>query len=239
MPRQRMIKPDFFESESLSECSIAARLCFVGLWVMGDDFGNQKLNLKRLKRQIFPDDDMTLEEFKSLLSDLEKVGCIQIYEINSEVYLTVPNFNVYQTVKKPSKTNIPKPDQSSIINGYFDNGEVVDHQLPTSDHLEITSGENTTKANEISVENHVENYEYPTSDPLATLKKERSKEELFIPKEINNSSTASENFSDAQIGKICGLCGSSVKETGTPSFYSCPICGLIKAKSVEVLNVCA
>ena len=40
MSRQRMVKPEFFDSESLAKCSMAARLAFIGLWVEADDFGH-------------------------------------------------------------------------------------------------------------------------------------------------------------------------------------------------------
>ena len=49
MPRQRMVKPDFFDSGSLAECSRSARLAFIGLWVMGDDNGNVKFSVRKLK----------------------------------------------------------------------------------------------------------------------------------------------------------------------------------------------
>lgn len=109
MPRQRMIKPEFFDSESLSQCSIAARLAFIGLWVTSDDAGNQKAQLHRLRHQIFPYDDLTEIGFLSLLCELESVGCVKGYEIDGERYITVPNFAIYQTVNRPSKSSIPEP----------------------------------------------------------------------------------------------------------------------------------
>lgn len=107
-----MIKPDFFDSESLAMCSIGARLCFIGLWVMGDDYGHQKCQFIRLKHRIFPFDDLTDEEFGGFLEELESVGCIKAYEINGERFITVPGFSTYQTVRKPSKSSIPEPPKS-------------------------------------------------------------------------------------------------------------------------------
>ena len=109
MPRQRMIRPDFFTSESLGECSIPARLAFIGLWVMGDDNGNVKLSVRKLNRQIFALDDTPDDEFAGYLSELEGQGCIRVYEADGEMYINVPNFAVYQTVKNPSKTSNPLP----------------------------------------------------------------------------------------------------------------------------------
>lgn len=112
MPRQRMVKPDFFDSESMGLCSFAARIAFIGLWVMGDDYGNQKAETYRLRRRIFPCDAMSNDEFLALLCELEEVGCIKGYEVDGERYINVPNFGVYQSVRKPSKTNIPEPPKS-------------------------------------------------------------------------------------------------------------------------------
>ena len=112
MPRQRMVKPDFFDSGSLAECSRSARLAFIGLWVMGDDNGNVKFSVRKLKKQIFPFDDMPDADFVSLLAELERVGCIKAYEVDGEEYVSTVNFKVYQTVKNPSKTTVPEPPES-------------------------------------------------------------------------------------------------------------------------------
>ncbi len=112
MARQRMVKPDFFDSESLAMCSFAARIAFIGLWCFSDDRGNAKASVRKLRKQIFPNEDMRDAEFEGLLSELEEVGCIKEYEVDGERYITVPNFLTYQTVKNPSKTNIPAPPKS-------------------------------------------------------------------------------------------------------------------------------
>lgn len=112
VPRQRMIKPEFFDSESLGMCSVGARMAFVGLWVMGDDYGNQKAQISRLRLRIFPYDEITDDEFLGYLCELEEVGCIKGYEVGGERYITTPNFSTYQTVRKPSKSAVPTPPES-------------------------------------------------------------------------------------------------------------------------------
>lgn len=107
-----MVKPDFFDSGSLAECSHSARLLFIGLWVMGDDNGNVKLSVKKLKKQVFPFDEISDAEFVSMLAELERVGCIKSYSVEGDEYITTVNFKVYQTVKNPSKTTIPQPPES-------------------------------------------------------------------------------------------------------------------------------
>lgn len=112
MARQRMVKPEFFDSASLASCSIAARLAFIGLWVEADDYGRFKAQPLRLKTCIFPYDRMGVAKFVSLLGELEAVGCIKGYEIDGEKYAYIPNFNIYQTVNRPSKSSIPEPPKS-------------------------------------------------------------------------------------------------------------------------------
>lgn len=111
MPRQRMIKPDFFESGSLAECSRDARLTFVGLWVMADDKGNMKFEERKLVRQLFPYDDLDPRMLIVWLAELEDVGCIKTYEAHGDVCVSIPNFPIYQTVKNPSKSTVPAPPE--------------------------------------------------------------------------------------------------------------------------------
>ena len=183
MPRQRMIKVEFFDSETLAGCSHTARLLFIGLWVMGDDYGNLKLNPHKLRLQVFPYDQMTDEHICAALCELEAAGCIKGYEVGGERYITTPNFAVYQTVKKPSNTNIPEPPKSTqeaqstelVRNWYSTSGELVPHQYPTSTPLvthqnALTCGYSTSTP--------LVPHQYPTS---GAQKKEGRKEEVTLP----------------------------------------------------------
>ena len=106
-----MIKPEFFSSETVTECSFAARLCFIGLWCCADDKGHLKFAPKGLRKDIFGLDDVSLDDFLGFLVELEDVGCIAFYTNEKDVYIDVVNFSVYQTVNNPSKTNLPEPKQ--------------------------------------------------------------------------------------------------------------------------------
>jgi len=99
-----MVKPEFFGSESLGKVSIPARLLFIGLWVFGDDYGNIKAQYKRIRNSVFPDTDITEKEIVVMLSELEEVGCIDVYESNDDgLVINIPHFTDYQTVNNPSK----------------------------------------------------------------------------------------------------------------------------------------
>ena len=154
MPRQRMIRPDFFASASLAECSHSARLAFIGLWCMGDDNGNAKLSVKKLNRQIFALDDIPDNEFAGYLGELEEQGCIRVYSAEGETYVNVPNFLLYQTVKNPSKTANPEPPDGLGKRTHHFSRAGATPALPQH---------------------------YPSDNPLVTLNKESSKEGETTP----------------------------------------------------------
>lgn len=204
MARQRMVKPDFFVSESLASCSHSARLAFIGLWVMGDDYGNQKVQIRRLRHMIFPYDEYTDDDFLGLLCELEEAGCIKGYDIDGEIYLTVPNFLVYQTVRKPSNSNIPEPPRN-----------VVKQKRTTVFHDWRTSGSPVL---------HQCGSDTPVTHQYATSSaKERKKEgsNIVLTNNIANELRGSVGADAAEAAPPsppkCPLCGIELKSTGMVS----------------------
>ena len=129
MPRQRMIKPEFFMSDSLAEVHPMARYLFIGLWVLADDSGNLKYSPRKIRLQVFPFDDVSDTEIARQLAALEGVGCIYGYEVDGERYITIPNFGTYQTINRPSKSTIPAPQNATnnrLIFSWVDGGKPVD-----------------------------------------------------------------------------------------------------------------
>lgn len=106
--RQRMVKPDFFDSESIRSCSWGARITFIGLMLAADDTGNLRLSLGRLRGLIF-EDECDDDQFASMLAELEAVDCIRIYTVDGKCYINLPNFLTYQTINRPTKSTIPQP----------------------------------------------------------------------------------------------------------------------------------
>ena len=105
--RQRMIKPEFFSSESMADCSPMARLCFIGLWCCADDEGRMRFQPRALRKDIFGLDEVSIEDIVGYLVELENVGCIAFYTDGQDVVLSIPNFLTYQTINRPSKSNVP------------------------------------------------------------------------------------------------------------------------------------
>lgn len=76
MARARNLKPGFFKNEDLAECTVWARLCFAGLWLLADREGRLEDRPKRIKCELFAYDSVEVEP---LLSELEQHGFILRY----------------------------------------------------------------------------------------------------------------------------------------------------------------
>lgn len=114
MARIRSIKPEFWTSERVVECSTNARLLFVGTWNFCDDKGRHPYSAKRLKMCIFPgDDDITTADVEALMGELVRVGLIVRYCVNGEQYFVVSGWD-HQKIDKPQPTRWPGPEESVI-----------------------------------------------------------------------------------------------------------------------------
>ena len=107
MARIRTIKPEFWTSEQVVECSPTARLLFIGLWNFCDDAGNQPASAKTIKMQIFPGDDIPLSSIDGLLQELVNNGLLSRYESEGRQYFHVTGWH-HQKIEKPS-FKYPKP----------------------------------------------------------------------------------------------------------------------------------
>jgi hypothetical protein len=70
MARIRSIKPEFWASEQIGECSSNARLLFIGIWNFADDRGVYPDKPKQLKAHVFPFDDITGEQVSGWIGEL-------------------------------------------------------------------------------------------------------------------------------------------------------------------------
>lgn len=124
MARIRTIKPEIWTDERLTECSLSARLLFIGMLNFSDDNGNQAYSVKRLKMQIFPADAI---DTQPLLDELLAQGVIIEYSVNDEKFLHIKGFRTHQVINRPSATRIPQPqfnDDSVNTHGVLiDGGE--------------------------------------------------------------------------------------------------------------------
>ena len=106
MARIRSIKPEFWSSEQVMECSTNARLLFIGLWNFCDDAGRMPLKARQIKAQILPGDDITSENVLGMVEELSANGLITIYTVDNKKYLEITGWH-HQRIDKPQKPKYP------------------------------------------------------------------------------------------------------------------------------------
>ena len=108
--RIRSIKPEFWESESLGRVSREARLLFIGLFSCCDDVGRARASSRLLASRLFPYDEDAFKRLPGWISELEKQGCIRLYQVDGEAYLDIPKWQNHQKIDKPSASKLPSFD---------------------------------------------------------------------------------------------------------------------------------
>ena len=113
MARIRTIKPEFWSSEQVMDCSRNSRLLFIGLWNFADDAGRLPDSAKTIKAQIFPgDDDVNSTNVRGMLDELSANGLLQKYEANGRAYLQITGWQ-HQKIDRPRPSKHPPPDSSN------------------------------------------------------------------------------------------------------------------------------
>lgn len=109
MARSRNIKPGFFKNETLAECSPLARLLFAGLWCLADRAGRLEDRPKRIRAEVLPYDDGSVDE---LLNELHRAGFILRYQVDEQRFIQVQNFAKHQNPHcREQESTIPAPDE--------------------------------------------------------------------------------------------------------------------------------
>ena len=126
MARIRTIKPEFWTSEQVTECSMNARLLFIGIWNFCDDAGRMNASPKQIKALVLPADDISSESVRGMLDELEKNGLLIRYIVDGKEFLQVTGWK-HQKIDRPQPPKYPGPekeaaDHSSNDRRTFDDG---------------------------------------------------------------------------------------------------------------------
>ena len=70
MARIRTVKPEFWTSSQIVECSPIARLAFIGMWNFCDDRGIHVADFRRLKMEVFPGDEIAVADIEVCINEL-------------------------------------------------------------------------------------------------------------------------------------------------------------------------
>lgn len=108
MARIRTIKPEFPQSESMGRVSRDARLLFIMLWTIADDFGRARASSRMLASLLFPYDDDAVLKIPEWLMELERQNCVKVYAVDGNAYLQVLKWSDHQKVDNPSKSRFPE-----------------------------------------------------------------------------------------------------------------------------------
>lgn len=116
MARIRSIKPEFWTSEQVMECSPNARLLFIGLWNFADDAGRMALSPKRIKAQVYPSDDFTSSDVRRMIDELTANGLVRVYVVDEQEFLAITGWH-HQKIDRPQKPQTPEPPEDPSPNG--------------------------------------------------------------------------------------------------------------------------
>lgn len=93
MSRARNIKPGFFKNEILADLPFEFRLLFVGLWTHADREGRFEYRPRRIKAELFPYDEISVEDGIAALVD---GGFLFIYGIDGKEFVQVLKWGKHQ-----------------------------------------------------------------------------------------------------------------------------------------------
>lgn len=108
MARIRTIKPEFWSDEKLTECSLSARLTFIGLWSFADDEGRMEFQPVRLRMQIYPCGSVALTKLTEYFGELTERSLIRRYVVDGKEFLDIPGFAKHQRINRPTPSRLPE-----------------------------------------------------------------------------------------------------------------------------------
>ncbi len=123
MARIRTVKPEYWTSAQVMECSPISRLLFIGMWNFADDTGRMTLSPRTLKAQLFPSDDLTSDDIRRMILELARNDLVGFYVIDNKEYLQITGWQ-HQRIDKPQPSKYPPPAEplSKNVPGSFLDG---------------------------------------------------------------------------------------------------------------------
>ena len=114
--RIRSLKPEFFDSPSTANAGPWARLLFMGMWCMADDWGVGPGNPKELAASIFPNDDQwTSKELPGLCKEVADSYGVVFYTHRGRPYFQIPTWEDHQITQRRAKRRYPTADDPESV----------------------------------------------------------------------------------------------------------------------------
>jgi hypothetical protein len=137
MARIRTIKPEYWTDDTITECSLSARLLFIGIWNFADDAGNLDRSAKQIKARVFPVDNVDCE---ALIQELLTHELLIEYSVSGKKYLHIPGFADHQVINRPSKPVVPGYEESLRTHGVLTEHSVTTHSGREGKGREVSDG---------------------------------------------------------------------------------------------------
>jgi len=184
--RIRTIKPEFFWDVKIGRLSCYARLTFIGLWCLADDYGTLDKHPLVIKGQLFPfDPDVDIE---ACLRELEEQKLILRYG-PEKLYIYIPGFKKHQKINRPSEyRQAPPPEEFGIdVEAWLNENSLNTHGGLSEDSLSTHGGltehsvteyinSNNNKETETEIETDIETEtDIVTETETETEKRENKK----------------------------------------------------------------
>ena len=97
----RTVKPEFWVDDKVVDLSLLAKLLYIGMWNFADDDGYIEDSARRIKRQIFPDNDY---DVSAALGELVDMGMLRRYKSDQGPVLHIVRFKDHQRPQHPTPT---------------------------------------------------------------------------------------------------------------------------------------
>jgi hypothetical protein len=129
----RYIRESAIESEAINSLSWEAEVFLRRLFNRVDDFGRHSASTQLLRATLFPLqlDRVSEKKTEAILSELESVGLLAIYQVDGKKYLQLAKWE--QGRAKTSKHPSPSSEVCKRLQTYVYNGEQVPTNAPDSD----------------------------------------------------------------------------------------------------------
>jgi hypothetical protein len=110
MARIRTIKPEFWDSADTARATLRARLLYIAMWNLADDYGIGDGNHKRIIGFAFPNDEIGVSEIPRLIAEVSRTFSVMFYEYQGRPYYYIPSWENHQRTEKRAKQRVPFPD---------------------------------------------------------------------------------------------------------------------------------
>jgi len=113
--RIRTIKPEFWDSPDTARASLRARLLYISMWNLADDYGIGDGNFKRIIGFAFPNDEIGVSEIPRLIAEVSRTFSVMFFDFEGRPYYWIPSWETHQRTEKRAKQRVPFPEDPKTL----------------------------------------------------------------------------------------------------------------------------